>query len=227
MNYEIKKNKISVIYLVGGKYDQEIFEKSLESVKWANEIVKVDADKNPSSFAELRNIGAKMAKNEWLLYIDTDEIVTNNLHKVLIESSETDDYAAYAIPRRNFIFGHEMKHCGQWPDYVLRLIKKSSLIAWEGDLHEQPKVRGKVFHLSEPLIHHKHDHLSDMVDKTNKWSELEAKLMFDAQHPKMNLIRFASAGLREFWQRMILQTAFLDGVYGVIYGLYQVFSRLI
>ena len=66
-----------------------------------------------------------------------------------------------------------------------------------------------------------------MVDKTNEWSEIEAKLMYDAHHPKMNMFRFASAGFREFWKRMILQVAFLDGTEGVIYGMYQVFSRLI
>ena len=120
-----------------------------------------------------------------------------------------------------------MKHCGLWPDYVLRLIKKEDFVRWEGDLHEQPKIEGKIYHLTEPLIHKKHDKLSDMVDKTNKWSEIEAKLMFEAHHPTMNFFRFISAGFREFWLRMIIQTAFLDGTPGIIYGLYQVFSRLI
>lgn len=227
MNYELKKNKISVIYLVGGQYDKEIYKKSLESVKWADEIIKVDADNHKSTFAELRNVGAAKAKYEWLLYIDTDEIVTNKLHNVLIESVENKNYVAFAIPRRNIIFGREMKHCGLWPDYVLRLIKKNKLIQWQGDLHEQPVIEGEVFHLKEPLIHQKHKNLNEMVDKTNKWSDIEAKLMFEANHPPMNFFRFVSAGLREFWLRLILQTAFLDGTYGIIYGLYQVFSRLI
>jgi hypothetical protein len=66
-----------------------------------------------------------------------------------------------------------------------------------------------------------------MVEKTNDWSEIEARLMFEARHPKMNIFRFFTAGFREFWHRMIIQTAFLDGTEGVIYALYQVFSRLI
>ncbi len=227
MNYESKKTKISVIYLVGGTYDKEIFKKSLESCDWADEVVKIDTDKLKTSFSSLRNLGAKEAKSEWLLYVDTDEIITPELKKVLTNSTKSSKYAAYAIPRRNIVLGREMKHCGLWPDYVIRLIRKNDLIGWEGDLHEQPRIKGKVFHLNEPLIHQKHDNLTDMVTKTNMWSEIEAKLMFKANHPKMNFFRFASAGFREFWLRMIMQTAFLDGVEGTIYGLYQVFSRLI
>lgn len=218
---------LSVIILQGGKFDPDLYKKCLDSVSWIDEIVKVEADNYKASFSELRNMGAKMAHGKWLLYIDTDEIVTSELKKVIVDSISNDKYSAYAIPRRNIIFGREMKHCGLSPDYVLRLIKKDKLKHWKGELHEQPVINGEIFHLDEPLIHQKHNNLSDMVDKTNKWSEVEAKLMFDAHHPQMNIFRFATAGIREFYLRMIFQTAFLDGTYGIIYGLYQVFSRLI
>ncbi len=220
-------NEISVIILVGGKYNKEIYEESLKSISWVDEIIKVDGNITGSNFADLRNQGAKKAKNKWLFYLDQDEIVTASLKKIILESTASDKYSAYAIPRRNFIFGKELKHCGLWPDYVIHLIKKESLLGWQGELHEQPQLKGELFHLSEPLLHKKHDNLSDMVDKTNNWSEIEGRLMFEAGHPPMNLFRFASAAVREFWLRMIRQTAFLDGTYGIIYALYQVYSRLI
>ncbi len=66
-----------------------------------------------------------------------------------------------------------------------------------------------------------------MVEKTNKWSEIEAKLMYDANHPRMNIIRFFTAMSREFWLRMIKYKAFLDGAEGTIYALYQVWSKFI
>lgn len=219
--------KTSAIVLVGGKVDEDILNKCLDSVYWCDEIVKVETDNLNGSFADWRNEGAKKARGEWLLYIDTDEIVTPELQKVILDVTTSNKFSAYAIPRRNIVLGREMKHCGLWPDYVLRLIKKDKLIGWEGELHEQPKVMGKIDHLRKPLIHKKHDNLTEMVDKTNKWSEIEAKLMFEAHHPQMNIFRFVSAGFREFWLRMIVQTAFLDGTEGTIYGLYQVFSRLI
>ena len=222
---EKKTASISAIIIKGDKIDEGLYKKCLRSVEWCNETVIVPGVNG--TFSEYRNEGAKKAKSDWLLYVDTDEEVTPELKDQILKVVQSDEFSAYAFPRRNFIFGKEFKHGGMWPDFVLRLIKKDKLEKWEGDLHEQPKIKGEICHLKEPLIHHKHKDLSEMVDKTNEWSEVEARLMFNAKHPPMNIFRFASAAAREFWHRMIIQLAFLDGTEGVIYALYQVYSRLI
>ena len=66
-----------------------------------------------------------------------------------------------------------------------------------------------------------------MLEKTNKWSEIEAKLLYESGHPKMNFFRFCSAGFREFWYRGIVKLGFLDGRIGVTEIIYQIYSRLI
>lgn len=221
------ETKISAIILVGGDVDKSLLDACLKSVSWCDEILKVETKGVRGGFSEWRNFGAKKAKNNWILYVDADEEITTLLKDEISSEIELAEFSGYAIPRKNFIWGQEMKHCGLYPDYVVRLIKKNKLIGWQGELHEQPKISGEIKHLKNPLIHRKHNNLSEMVEKTNKWSEIEAKLMFNAHHPKMNFVRFFTAGFREFWKRMIIQTAFLDGTKGVIYGLYQVFSRLV
>jgi glycosyltransferase involved in cell wall biosynthesis len=213
------KTSISGIVLMGGKIDKILLKKCLDSLYWTDEIVKVQTDTLNGNFSDWRNYGARRAKGKWLLYVDSDESVPQALKRTILEVIESDEFSAYAIPRRNIIFGKEMKHCGLSPDFVLRLIRKDKFRGWRGELHEQPEVNGPICHLKEPLLHTKHKSLSEMVDKTNDWSEIEAKLMFKAHHPRMNLVRFCSAGLREFWLRMVLQTAFMDGTEGVIYGL--------
>ncbi len=217
--------EISAVILVGGKVDKELLKKCVNSVSWVDEVIKVDSDNLKGGFAAWRNFGAKKAKGEWILYIDTDEQITRELKKEIENIS--GQFSAYAIPRRNFIFGKEFKYSGQYPDYQKRLFKKSEFIKWEGSLHEEPIFRGKLGHLKNPLIHIKHNNLSDMVEKTNNRSEVEANLMFEAKHPPMNILRFISAMVREFWLRMIMQAAFLDGTEGIIYALYQVFSRFV
>ena len=221
--------KISAIVLAGETANEELLEKCLKSLAWCDEIVKVEPESKNEDFSKWRNEGAKKAKNEWLFYVDSDEEVTPKLRKEIksaIKSSK-EEVGAFAIPRENILLGKKMRHGGWFPDYVLRLIKKEKLVHWEGRLHEQPKIKGETGYLKSPFIHKKHDDIAGMVEKTNKWSEVEGRLMYEAGHPQMNFFRFASAGMREFWQRMILQTAFLDGVEGTIYGLYQVYSRLI
>jgi glycosyltransferase involved in cell wall biosynthesis len=220
-------SKISAVVLIGGRVDKDLLKKCLDSVSWTDEIVKIETDHLKGNFADWRNLGAKKATGDWLLYVDSDEEVSSGLKKLIREVIGSDEFAAYAIPRRNIFLGHEM-HWGGWkPDYVLRLIKKDKLIGWYGELHEQPEIKGEICHLNQPLIHVSHRNLTDMVEKTNHWSEIEAKLLYKSGHPKMNVFRFFSAGFREFFYRGIVKLGFLDGTVGVIEIIYQTFSRLI
>jgi hypothetical protein len=221
------KTTISSIILIGGKYDKSLLKKCLDSVAWTDEITKIDTDNLKGSFADWRNLGAKKARSNWLLYVDADEEVTPALKKMILQVIGSNEFSAYAIPRKNIFLGHEM-HWGGWsPDFVVRLIKKDKLKGWSGELHEQPEIEGTICHLKEPLIHVSHRNLTEMVEKTNKWSEIEAKLLYDSGHPKMNIFRFFSAGFREAWYRGVVKLGFLDGTVGVIEIIYQTFSRLI
>jgi len=224
---ETMKTTISAIILVGGKYDAGLLKKCLDSVSWADEIVKVETDGLRGSFADWRNVGAKRAKSEWFFYVDADEEVSPALKKMILQVVGSNEFAAYAIPRRNIFLGYEMRWGGWWPDFVVRLIKKDKLKGWKGELHEQPEIVGETCHLKEPLIHVSHRDLTEMVEKTNKWSEIEAKLLYDSGHPRMNVFRFFSAGFREVWYRGVVKLGFLDGTVGVIEIIYQTFSKLI
>lgn len=236
---------ISVIIIT--KNEEEMLPGALKTVRWADEIVLVDTgsndktvsiakkvgarvvESNGNNFSEWRNTGLKEARGEWLLYLDADERITpglkNEISKVISEGNT--QYAAYAIPRKNIILGREFKHGGFWPDYVKRLYKKSSLSKWEGELHEEPVIKGEMGHLNNPMEHIKHEDFSQMVEKTNKWSEVEAKLMYEAGHPPMNIPRFLTAMGREFLHRMILKRGFLDGPEGIMFAMYQVYSRFV
>lgn len=224
------KTKLSIVVIVGGDYDKKLYQNCKKSYGWADEIVEVKHDPSKKeSFSDWRNEGIKKAKGDWVLYVDTDEEISVPLKeeiKTLLNSSASE-YSAYAIPRKNIIFGKEFKYGGQRPDYQKRLFKKSKFDKWTGDLHEEPQFEGNLRHLKNDLIHHKNITLSQMVEKTNAWSEIEAREMYKAQHPKMNIFRFSSAAFREFWLRFVRQLCFLDGTKGVIYGMYQIYSRLI
>jgi glycosyltransferase involved in cell wall biosynthesis len=218
---------ISAVILIGGVSDKALLGKCLDSLSWADEIIKVETNGMKGSFSEWRNYGARQAKEDWLFYVDSDEEVTPQLREEVLKNIIEGKFSAYAIPRKNILLGRKMRFGGWWPDYVLRLIKKDSLIGWEGELHEQPKIKGEIGKLKNPLIHNSHRSLAEMVEKTNKWSEIEAKLLFESGHPKMNIVRFISAGAREFWYRGIVKLGFLDGTVGVIEVFYQTYSRLI
>jgi len=191
-------------------------------------------------YSGLRNAGLKHALGEWVLYVDADERVTPDLHQEIVKllNGSILRFNTYALPRKNIVLGKELRYGGFGKfDYVKRLFKREALRKWTGELHEEPNFlhknkvtigrSGEVGHLKNKLIHIKASSISEMVKKTNVWSETEARLMFDAHHPSMNIPRFLSAICREFWFRMIKQKAFLDGSIGVIHAIYQVYSRFI
>jgi len=227
MNNNLSKKTISAVVLIGGNYDKDLLKKCLDSLAWCDEIVKVETENIKGSFSQWRDEGAKMAKSDWVFYVDSDEEVTRELRIEIEKEIDGGDFVAYAIPRRNRFLGHVMHWGGWYPDYVLRLIRKDKLKGWFGELHEQPLIDGETNHLKHPLLHDSHRNLHDMVEKTNKWSEIEAKLLYESGHPKMNFFRFFSAGFREFWKRAIVKLGFLDGTVGVIEIIYQMYSRLI
>lgn len=228
------------------KDEEKMIEECLKSLAWTDEVLVIDtgstdrtvgiAKKNKArvvkylqgkNFSDWRNKGLAEANGEWIFYIDADERVPESLVKEIEKTINNSKYGAYAIPRRNFMFGKEVRHIAVPPDYVKRLFRKSDLAGWEGALHEEPKFKGELGHLKEALYHYKHETFSEMVEKTNKWSEAEAELMFKAGHPPMNIPRFLSAMGREAWQRFVVHKAFLDGKIGIIYAIYQVFSRFV
>ena len=241
------KKKVNVSAIVLTHNSEKLIDDCLKSLSWVDEVIIVDdasIDRTlekvkkyngvkivfgKGNFSTKRNSGAKVAGKSWLLYVDDDERVTPELKGEIISviSQKDSSVKGYAIPRKNIYLGREMKYGGWRPDYVLRLIKKDALIKWEGKLHEQPKIKGEIGKLNNKLTHIGHRSLEEMVAKTNEWSEIEAKLLFDTGHPKMNVIRFFSAGFREFWFRGVRKLGFLDGVVGVIEIMYQVFSKLI
>lgn len=217
---------ISAIIIYGGNYDKNLFELAKKSVSWCDETILVEGKEG--SFNDWRNKGLKKAKGDWIFYLDSDEESTKELKEEILNVIDKNHLiACFAVPRSNIIFGKEFKYSGQYPDYQKRLFRRKLIKRWEGAVHEEPVFDGKLDHLNNPIKHHKNMTISEMIEKTNKWSEIEADLMLKAKHPPMNIFRFGSAAFREFWLRFVLQKSFLDGKEGVIYGIYQIYSKLI
>ncbi len=231
---------ISVIIIA--KNEEQRIKVCLESVKWADEIIvcangstdqtveiakkytkKIISFKG-EDFAEWRNQATKEATGDWILYIDPDERVTEKLKLEILQIVQTGDRVAYAISRKNFIFGERVTYGPFWPDWVIRLIKQDALEGWFGKVHEQPKYQGRLGYLSGSLIHLTHRNLDQIVLKSLEWSKIDAKLRLDSHHPKMSGWRFLRIFISETWNQGIKRGGFFNGTVGVMDSLLQSFS---
>ncbi|MCS7092108.1 MAG: glycosyltransferase family 2 protein [Patescibacteria group bacterium] len=240
-----KKVNLSVIVIAKNE-ELKIYECLKSASKYADEIVLVDSgsmDKTVQiakgffakvlelkngSYSDWRNAGLKIALGKWIFYLDADERLADDLGEEILGIIKSEDKSlpkAYAVPRRNFILGKEMRYGGQWPDYQKRFFLKKSLIGYKNDLHEEAIYKGELGYLTNPIIHLKHDNLTDMVTKTNKWSLIEAKMLYEAKHPKMVWWRFLRIMFSELIFRMVVQKSYKDGIEGIIYAIYQMWSK--
>lgn len=235
-------NNISAIILT--KNSEELIADCIDSVSFCDEIIVVDdlsTDRtvdiakhlgakvfsfSSPSFSEKRNFGSKKAKKKWLLYVDDDERVTSELKKSILEVVEQKkaEVGAYRIKRKNFYLGNN-----EWPyvETFERFFLKKSLKEWRGKLHETPIVVGEVSDLVGFLHHYTHRDLSSMLNKTIKWSEIEAKLRFDSKHPKMNGWRFFRVMLTGFYNSYVRQKGYKAGTVGLIESIYQSYSMFV
>lgn len=217
-----------IIVLEGGSIDNTV----ALSKKLGARVVK-QKDPKSRNFAMWRNEGMAAAKGEWVLYLDHDEQIipelASEIRKIINHQPLFINhfFAAYAIPRLNIILGKKMRFGGWYPDYQQRLFLKSAFIKWVYPLHEEPRYKGEMGYLKKNLLHHKHDNISEMVEKTNIWSETEARLLLEANHPPMAWWRFWRIMATELIDRLILKGGILDGTAGIIYSIYQMWSRFI
>lgn len=220
----------------------------LESLKFCDEILLIDSGSTDDSleiarknqariveagskgFSQSRNIGAKEAKGEWLLYIDADEEVSLDLREKIrktIGSSIHQPLNSFRIYRKNIILGKWLRYGDWWPDPVHRLMKKTALKKWRGELHEYPVVGGKAGLIKEPIIHYSKDSISEMVKNSRQFAPIEAKLKMAARHPPVKVYHYLIAMGREFWNRGIIKSGWRDGVAGIIEVFYQMFHQFL
>ena len=224
------------------KNEENNIQSCIENLSFADEVIVIDNqsfDKTASiaksmgadvyqmpglDFSFLRNLGREKAKSDWRLYLDADEKVTDSL-KTEIKSAISDSggFSGYQIIRHNYFFNKS------WPkkEKMLRLIRKDSLLGWQGQVHETPMIEGKIGILKSEMLHFTHKDLGSMLSKTNEWSEIEAFLRFKANHPQMAPWRFIRVMVTAFWKSYISQGGWIVGDTGLIESIYQAFSSFI
>lgn len=235
--------KLSVIIIAKNAENQ--IADAISSVNFADETIVVDnnstdrtvevatyvhakvVSSTSSDFSHLRNIGLKKAQGVWVFYIDADERVTEQLAasiKQQVLNIKSSLFSTYKVRRKNFYLGGY-----EWPyiEKLERVFKKDTLKGWYGELHESPKIEGRIGELDGFLLHYTHRDLTLMVAKTITWSNVEAELRFKAGHPKMSWWRFFRVMATAFLNSYIKQGGWKVGTAGLIESVYQSFSIFI
>lgn len=235
-------HKLSVVVITGN--EEKNIAACLESVKWADEIVLVDSlseDKTVeiarkytdhiflrpwSGYGNQKNYAVKKASYDWVLSLDADERVTQELRKeieALLREEEVPS-GGYEIPRKAYFGTTWVRHGGWYPDYVLRLFDKSMGRFSDRLVHEALEVSGPVGRLKNPIEHYTYRSISDFIDRMNRYSTLSAEL-YSSQGRDVGWVETIFRSWFTFLQMYILRKGFLDGALGFqLAYLYSVYT---
>jgi ADP-heptose:LPS heptosyltransferase len=131
------------------------------------------------SFAEERNFGTDKAVSDWVLQLDSDEIVTDNFKSKCDEILPETKCAAFKFRRKNVFLGHEFTY-GGWYHWSQHLFKKG-FARYEGRVHEKMIVNGDVGLIDADMLHIPFDSISEFIERQNRYTDLQAADIIDQE----------------------------------------------
>lgn len=235
----------SITAVIIARNEEQMIANCLDTLRWCDARLVVDTgstdhtkevaersgahviSSSGHTFAQWRNEAASHVKTTWILYVDADERVTPALARVMQNRVQRTEFDAYTLRRNNIHYGKWMQHGGWQNDVLLRLMKKEKLRGWQGDVHEHAEISGRLGVIEEPLVHLTHRNLFDGLRKSVEWTDIEARLLLDANHPKVGPLRLVKIVLFDFFRRLLLQLAWKDGQEGVVEAMVQSMNRFL
>jgi len=204
----------------------------LESLRWCDEIVVVDAfstdrtveicrrytdrviQREWAGYRDQKAFAHSQATKDWVLLVDADERVTPELQEEIGRAlSRNASYAAYAAPRLVYYLNRWWWRGGWYPDYDIRLFRRDRA-TWGGmDPHEKIVVDGEVGRLRHPLHHFSYRNIDDHVQRINRFTSISSTEL--QQHG--SVWHLSDALLRpacRFFYSYVVKRGFMEGFAG-------------
>jgi len=251
---------ISVLILT--KNEEHDLPGALASVAWSDDVHVFDSHSTDATveiahaagavvhsrtfddYAAQRNAALAVAfKHPWVLLLDADERPTPELSAEMqrVVTEAPANTAGFRLRRRDFLFGTWLKHA-QISPYYIRLVRPERA-KYTRAINEVIEVDGPVAELTQPLDHFPFSKgISHWIEKHNRYSTMEAELIFRQQglqnpslraaffgpdfstrrlHQKALFYRMPGRPLIKWLYMMFVRGAVLDGAAGVAYATLQ------
>ena len=173
-------------------------------------------------YSEQKNLANTLASYDWILSIDADEALSDELRKSILEIKDEGEGKSegkgkgyvYSFNRLNNYCGKWIHHGGFYPDRKIRIWNRN-IGKWEGIVHEVIKFTSKVNerHLKGDLLHYSYSKPEDFEKQVFKFAELRARHYFEKGKKNAGLLKIISP-IYFFIQHYFIRLGFLDGKEG-------------
>lgn len=201
----------------------------LAAVSFADEIVVVDAGSADATvsiaeahgarvliehewpgFGPQKNRAVAALATDWILSIDTDEVVTPELGQSIRAALSEPRADVYAVDRLSSFCGHWVRHSGWYPDWLPRLFKRGAARFSNDLVHERLIFDGPAARLAGKLLHYSYEDFETVLRKLDAYSTAGARQRL-AAGKRGGFGRALARGLWAFVRTYVLRRGFLDG----------------
>jgi len=184
---------------------------------------------NPfEGFTTQKNFANDQARYDYVLSLDADEELSQELKQSILKAKENLNYDGYSFNRLNNYCGKWIKHSGWYPDSKIRLFNRNKA-KWKGEnnLHEiivldNPKSHN---HLRGDLLHWAYTSYSEHCQKINKYTDMAARSM--ATRKKVGYFRIMVNPFWKFIRNYFVKKGFLDGSQGFVISVFTAFETFL
>lgn len=227
-------NSLSIIVLAHN--DESRIVDCLECLNFGDELIVVDDNSNDrtvelarqytdkvfvrklnGNFSNQRNFALNCVRSTWVLFVDSDELVSDTLRKEVLEVVNRKDVAGFYIKRFDYVWGKKMTHGELSQVRLLRLAKKEDG-KWHGKVHETWKVVGKIGELTHPLLHVPHQNIREFVSDVDEYSTLRAEELSE-KSVQVSFFHIILYPLAKFIKNYWLKQGYKDGIPGILYSI--------
>lgn len=208
---------------------------TLDSVKWADEILVVDSYSTDSTLdicreytdritqheyinsAKQKNWAIPQCQYEWVLQIDTDEVAELGLKEEMEETlaKSTDECDGFLIPFKHHVLGQWVRVCNLYPEYHLRLFRRDVGRFEDKEVHAHVKVPGQVGVLTHHILHYGMPNISKQLRNLDRYTRYQA----DELHKRSKRFHWWHLVLRPtviFARHFLWQQGFRAGYRGLL-----------
>ncbi len=170
-----------------------------------------------AGFAAQKNLAAQAATNNWVLSLDADEVLSEELKSAILQVKSNAACDAYFLKRSTNFCGTFIRHGSWYPDKQCRLWDKTKG-DWQGTIHEKWRLfepYKKYGTLNGDLLHYSFNSISDYLNMTERYTTLSAQEALQ-KGKNVSLLKLILGPKFKFIQDYIIRLGFLDGYAGYV-----------
>lgn len=220
--FTFMSNKIplSVIIILNKKAANEVLPQVIDSLARAEQIITFDAGEKPiKDFSKVRNEALLEAKHEYVLFVDSDEVLVKKSWSEIEKIVELGQADLVSIVRSDIFHGQELRGGEAANQRLVRMGKKNKM-KFIRSVHEVIEVdNGHNLLLSEiKILHHSHLNVSSFFLKVAFYSRIEAMLRKESDQVYLLTSMLFFPPLKFLWNMTVMR-GYKDGVRGMVYAI--------